>query len=251
VTVAPRRTVDVITAVHTPAAPYLADAYKSLQAQELPDAWDFGTGTGSSRRTARATPYTPTPPTSPRPRRPARHLRPGPARRTRPRSHDGPRPASGPYVEVLDAEDQLTPNTLARDLALLERTRTTRNGTCAQPWSRRASAHSRRSPGATRVRVPSTSPLVGGGLGLAAGTSYFGLLAPKRLAARSIRRICNVLVHLGGNIFADSVREGSVAAFSGLDSRSVPLTMVVRGKPGRFFARRCRSSARICGGRRL
>lgn len=33
--------ISVITAVHGPAAPYLADAYKSLLEQDLPQGWDW------------------------------------------------------------------------------------------------------------------------------------------------------------------------------------------------------------------
>ncbi len=107
-----RRTIDVITAVHAPAAPFLADAYKSLQAQELPDGWDWHwiiqeDGQGDAVR-----PHVPDDP-----RVTFAQGRPGGpgVARMMALAH-----AAGPYVKVLDADDQLTEGSLARDLALLE-----------------------------------------------------------------------------------------------------------------------------------
>jgi glycosyltransferase involved in cell wall biosynthesis len=112
VTVVPRGTIDVITAVHAPAAAYLADAYKSLCAQELPDGWDWHwiiqeDGQGDAVRPhvpddARVTFAQ------------GRPGGPGVARMTA-LAHSG-----GSYVKVLDADDQLTEGSIARDLAVLE-----------------------------------------------------------------------------------------------------------------------------------
>jgi glycosyltransferase involved in cell wall biosynthesis len=107
------RTIDVITAVHAPAAPYLADAYTSLHAQDqdLPDGWDWHwiiqeDGQGDAVR-----PHVPDDP-----RVSFHQSRPGGpgVARTMALAH-----AAGPYVKVLDADDQLTPGALARDLAVL------------------------------------------------------------------------------------------------------------------------------------
>jgi glycosyltransferase involved in cell wall biosynthesis len=112
VTAVADRRIDVITAVHAPSAPYLADAYKSLCAQELPDGWAWRwiiqeDGQGDSVR-----PHVPDDP-----RITFHQGRPGGpgVARTMALAY-----ASGPYVKVLDADDQLTPGSLARDLALLE-----------------------------------------------------------------------------------------------------------------------------------
>ncbi|SCE18639.1 Glycosyl transferase family 2 [Streptomyces sp. DvalAA-14] len=108
----PARRIDVITAVHPPAAPYLADAYKSLCAQELPAGWEWHWIIQEDGYSDAVTPYVPDDP------RIAFHQgRPGGpgVARTMALAH-----ASGPYVKVLDADDQLTPGALARDLAVLE-----------------------------------------------------------------------------------------------------------------------------------
>jgi glycosyltransferase involved in cell wall biosynthesis len=106
------RRIDVITAVHAPSAPYLADAYKSLCAQELPDGWEWHwviqeDGFGDAVR-----PHVPDDP-----RVTFHQGRPGGPGVTRTMALAY---TSGPYVKVLDADDQLTPGALARDLALLE-----------------------------------------------------------------------------------------------------------------------------------
>jgi glycosyltransferase involved in cell wall biosynthesis len=107
-----RRTIDVITAVHAPAAPYLADAYKSLCAQELPDGWDWHWIIQEDGQSDAVAPHIPDDP-----RVTFHQGRPGGpgVARTMALAY-----ASGPYVKVLDADDQLTPGALARDLALLE-----------------------------------------------------------------------------------------------------------------------------------
>jgi glycosyltransferase involved in cell wall biosynthesis len=106
------RRIDVITAVHAPAAPYLADAYKSLCAQELPDGWDWHWIIQEDGQGDAVSPHVPDDP-----RITFHQGRPGGpgVARTMALAY-----ASGPYVKVLDADDQLTPGALARDLALLE-----------------------------------------------------------------------------------------------------------------------------------
>jgi glycosyltransferase involved in cell wall biosynthesis len=112
VTAVADRRIDVITAVHAPSAPYLAEAYKSLCAQELPDGWEWRwviqeDGFGDAVR-----PHVPDDP-----RITFHQGRPGGPGVTRTMALAY---TSGPYVKVLDADDQLTPGALARDLALLE-----------------------------------------------------------------------------------------------------------------------------------
>ncbi len=106
------RRIDVITAVHAPSAPYLADAYKSLCAQELPDGWEWRWIIQEDGRGDAVRPHVPDDP-----RVTFHQGRPGGpgVARTMALAY-----ASGPYVKVLDADDQLTPGALARDLALLE-----------------------------------------------------------------------------------------------------------------------------------
>lgn len=108
----PVRRIDVVTAVHAPSAPFLADAYKSLCAQELPDGWEWHwiiqeDGFGDAVR-----PHVPDDP-----RVSFSQGRPGGPGVARTMALAR---AAGPYVKVLDADDQLTPGALARDLALLE-----------------------------------------------------------------------------------------------------------------------------------
>ncbi|MET9219056.1 glycosyltransferase family 2 protein [Streptomyces sp. NPDC003300] len=107
-----RRTIDVITAVHEPAAPYLADAYKSLVSQELPDGWDWHWIIQEDGKGDAVAPFVPDDP-----RVTFGQGRPGGpgVARMMAMAHAG-----GDYVKVLDADDQLTPGALARDLALLE-----------------------------------------------------------------------------------------------------------------------------------
>ncbi|MFI1091840.1 glycosyltransferase family 2 protein [Streptomyces sp. NPDC020917] len=106
------RRIDVITAVHAPSALFLADAYKSLCTQELPDGWEWHWIIQEDGASDAVRPHVPDDP-----RVTFHQGRPG-----------GPGVArtmalaytSGPYVKVLDADDQLTPGALARDLTLLE-----------------------------------------------------------------------------------------------------------------------------------
>jgi hypothetical protein len=114
VTAVTGRTIDVITAVHAPSAPYLADAYTSLRAQDqdLPAGWDWHWIIQQDGQGDAVTPHVPDDP-----RITFHQGRPGGPGVTRTMALAY---ASGSYVKVLDADDQLTPGTLARDLALLE-----------------------------------------------------------------------------------------------------------------------------------
>jgi glycosyltransferase involved in cell wall biosynthesis len=112
VTAVADRRIDVITAVHAPSAPYLAEVYKSLCAQELPDGWEWHwviqeDGFGDAVR-----PHVPDDP-----RVTFHQSRPGGPGVTRTMALAY---TSGPFVKVLDSDDQLTAGALARDLALLE-----------------------------------------------------------------------------------------------------------------------------------
>ncbi len=102
----------IITAVHEPAAPYLADAYKSLCAQELPDGWEWHWVIQEDGKGDAVAPHIPDDP-----RVTFKQGRPGGpgVARTMALAH-----AEGEYVKILDADDQLTPGALARDLAVLE-----------------------------------------------------------------------------------------------------------------------------------
>ncbi|WFB08611.1 glycosyltransferase family 2 protein [Streptomyces sp. LX-29] len=104
--------ISVITPVHAPAAEYLADAYKSLLDQELPDGWDWQWVIQEDGETDAVRPYVPDD---------ARisfgQGRPGRAGVARTMALSR---AEGRYVKVLDADDMLTPGSLARDLAALE-----------------------------------------------------------------------------------------------------------------------------------
>lgn len=107
------RRIDVITAVHPPSAPFLADAYKSLCAEELPDGWEWHWIIQEDGRTDAVRAHVPDDPRVTFGQgRPGGG--PGVARMM------GLAHATGRYVKVLDADDQLTPGALARDLALLE-----------------------------------------------------------------------------------------------------------------------------------
>ncbi|WP_208607315.1 glycosyltransferase family 2 protein [Streptomyces curacoi] len=111
----PRRVL-VVTAVHGPSAAFLPQAHKSLRAQELPAGWEWHWVIQEDGRTDEVAPYVPDD---------ARVTfgqgRPGGpgVARTIALAH-----AEGEYVKILDADDQLTPGALARDLAVLEADRT-------------------------------------------------------------------------------------------------------------------------------
>ncbi|MEU1118790.1 MULTISPECIES: glycosyltransferase family 2 protein [unclassified Streptomyces] len=107
-----RRRVIIVTAVHAPSAAFLPDAYKSLCEQELPEGWEWHWLIQEDGHTDRVAPHVPDDP-----RVTFRQGRPGGpgVARTIALAH-----ADGPYVKILDADDQLTPGALARDLAALE-----------------------------------------------------------------------------------------------------------------------------------
>ncbi|WP_328359836.1 glycosyltransferase family 2 protein [Streptomyces sp. NBC_00445] len=106
------RRVVVVTAVHAPSAAFLADAHKSLCAQELPAGWEWHWVIQEDGTTDAVAPYVPDDG-----RVTFRQGRPGGpgVARTIALAH-----ADGDYVKILDADDQLTPGALARDLAALE-----------------------------------------------------------------------------------------------------------------------------------
>lgn len=105
--------ISVITAVHGPAAEYLPDAYKSLLDQQLPEGWDWQWVIQEDGETSDVSPYVPD--DSRISFGQGRHGRAGVAR-TLALSR-----ATGRFIKVLDADDMLTPGTLARDLAALQR----------------------------------------------------------------------------------------------------------------------------------
>lgn len=103
--------VTVITAVHGPSAEYLADAYKSLLEQDLPDGWDWQWVIQEDSETDDVAPHVPDDARISFGQ--GRHGRAGMARTM------GLSRATGQFVKVLDADDMLPPGTLARDLAVL------------------------------------------------------------------------------------------------------------------------------------
>ncbi|OIJ89816.1 glycosyltransferase family 2 protein [Streptomyces colonosanans] len=106
------RSIIIVTAVHAPSALFLEDAYKSLCEQELPEGWEWHWVIQEDGKTDAVVPHVPDDP-----RVTFRQGRPGGpgVARTIALAH-----AEGEYVKVLDADDQLTPGALARDLAALE-----------------------------------------------------------------------------------------------------------------------------------
>ncbi|GGV04352.1 glycosyl transferase [Kitasatospora herbaricolor] len=105
--------ISVITAVHGPAAEYLADAYKSLIEQELPAGWDWQWVIQEDGETDDVAPHVPDDARISFGQ--GRHGRAGMARTM------GMSRVTGQYVRVLDADDMLTPGALARDIAALSR----------------------------------------------------------------------------------------------------------------------------------
>ncbi|MBM9620585.1 glycosyltransferase family 2 protein [Streptomyces zhihengii] len=106
------RRISVVTAVHAPAAHHLADAYKSLLEQQLPEGWDWQWVIQEDGETDEVAPHVP----DDDPRVSFAQGRPGRAGMARTL---GLSRAVGEYVKVLDADDMLTPGALARDLAAL------------------------------------------------------------------------------------------------------------------------------------
>ncbi|MGW2960546.1 glycosyltransferase family 2 protein [Streptomyces sp. NPDC001220] len=106
------RCVTVVTAVHAPSARFLPDAYKSLCEQRLPDGWEWQWLVQEDGYGDEVRPYVPD--DARVSFRQGRTGGPGVARTL------ALARAEGSYVKTLDADDQLTPGTLDRDLAVLE-----------------------------------------------------------------------------------------------------------------------------------
>lgn len=104
--------VSVITPVHPPSIPYLADAYASLGKQEMPDGWDWQWLVQEDGQTGALVDALPDDPRisvgSGRPGGPG-------VARTLALSR-----VAGDLIKVLDADDQLTPGALARDIAAFD-----------------------------------------------------------------------------------------------------------------------------------
>ncbi|WP_447038289.1 glycosyltransferase family 2 protein [Streptomyces sp. DSM 118878] len=111
-----RRRITVVTAVHAPSARFLPDAYESLRGQELPAGWEWHWLIQEDGTTDQVAPHVPDDD-----RVTFRQGRPGGPGVARTIAMAR---ADGAYVKVLDADDQLAPGALARDLAALEADRT-------------------------------------------------------------------------------------------------------------------------------
>ncbi|WP_327368691.1 glycosyltransferase family 2 protein [Streptomyces sp. NBC_01217] len=107
-----RRRIIIVTAVHPPSAPFLADAYKSLCNQGLPDGWEWHWLIQEDGRTDEVAPHVPDDE-----RITFRQGRPGGPGVARTMALAR---ADGEYIKILDADDQLPAGALARDLAALE-----------------------------------------------------------------------------------------------------------------------------------
>ncbi|MGW7485736.1 glycosyltransferase family 2 protein [Streptomyces sp. NPDC054786] len=107
-----RRRIIIVTAVHAPSAHFLPDAYRSICRQELPEGWEWHWVVQEDGKSGEVAPHLPDDE-----RVTFRQGRPGGpgVARTIALSQ-----ADGEYIKVLDADDQLTPGALARDLAALE-----------------------------------------------------------------------------------------------------------------------------------
>ncbi|MFD7706205.1 glycosyltransferase family 2 protein [Streptomyces sp. NPDC059785] len=103
--------VTVVTAVHAAGAEYLPDAYASLVKQQLPHGWDWQWVIQEDGRTGTVAGYLPY--DSRIDFSDGRHGGPGVARTM------ALARAEGSLVKVLDADDMLTPDALARDIAVL------------------------------------------------------------------------------------------------------------------------------------
>ncbi|MBP0457009.1 glycosyltransferase family 2 protein [Streptomyces montanisoli] len=112
IAVRPPARVSVVTAVHGPSARFLPEAYKSLCAQELPEGCEWHWVVQQDGMTGEVAEYVPDDPrvtfTQGRCGGPATARTLALAR------------ADGAYIKVLDADDQLLPGALARDLTALE-----------------------------------------------------------------------------------------------------------------------------------
>ncbi|WP_245698435.1 glycosyltransferase family 2 protein [Streptomyces lydicamycinicus] len=107
-----RRRIIIVTAVHPPSAHFLPDAYRSLCQQELPEGWEWHWVIQEDGTSDAVAPHVPD--DARVTFRQGRAGGPGVAR-TIALAH-----AEGEYLKVLDADDQLAPGALARDLAALE-----------------------------------------------------------------------------------------------------------------------------------
>ncbi|MFU8871037.1 glycosyltransferase family 2 protein [Micromonospora sp. SL4-19] len=103
--------ISVITPVHAPSIPYLADSYESLRLQELPDGWDWQWLVQEDGRSGAVEAALPRDPRvlvgTGKPGGPAVARNMAMAR------------SSGSLLRVLDADDQLTPGALAREIEAL------------------------------------------------------------------------------------------------------------------------------------
>lgn len=106
------RRIIIVTAVHAPSARFLADAHKSLCEQELPEGWEWHWLIQEDGMGDEVAPHVPDDERISF--RQGRRGGPGVARTI------ALARADGEYVKVLDADDQLPPGALARDLAALE-----------------------------------------------------------------------------------------------------------------------------------
>ena len=106
------RRITVVTAVHAPSARFLPEAYKSLCEQRLPDGWEWQWLIQEDGCGDEVGPYVPD--DARVSFRQGRAGGPGVARTI------ALARAEGSYVKVLDADDQLQPGALGRDLAALE-----------------------------------------------------------------------------------------------------------------------------------
>ncbi|QIY56757.1 glycosyltransferase family 2 protein [Streptomyces sp. RPA4-5] len=107
-----RRRIIIVTAVHPPSAHFLPDAYRSLCQQELPEGWEWHWVIQEDGTSDAVAPHVPDDERVTF--RQGRAGGPGVAR-TIALAH-----AEGEYLKVLDADDQLAPGALTRDLAALE-----------------------------------------------------------------------------------------------------------------------------------
>ncbi|MBL1083238.1 glycosyltransferase family 2 protein [Streptomyces actinomycinicus] len=106
------RRITVVTAVHGPSARFLPEAYASLCAQRLPAGWEWQWVVQEDGSTDRVRPHVPDD---------ARvSFRQGRAGGPAVARTIALARAEGEYVKVLDADDQLMPGALARDIAVLE-----------------------------------------------------------------------------------------------------------------------------------
>lgn len=103
--------ISVVTPVHAPSIPYLADAYESLRSQELPDGWTWEWLVQEDGRTGKVAAALPADPrvlvAS------GKQGGPGVARNMAMARSDAA------LLRVLDADDQLTPGALAREIDAL------------------------------------------------------------------------------------------------------------------------------------